>query len=406
MREDLPRVARLFAPAVYKLFRRRSVWLFFSHSTKPWGGNSRAVCDAASNNPKLQKILIMNFGDTPSKVIESQYKSSHVPVHVYDRWTASSVWAALCADIIFVHEYSKYHMPNFTVNLWHGIPLKRIGQFQERLSSIKLPHFFRKRPKRRLKRPRSVNQPQRLISSSVHDHVVMTACFHLYPDRVLNCGLPRNDWLDPTFSLPSDLARDAARLSAMCGSRKLCLYAPTFRDEIKDWVPISRDQLQRLSCLLAAQGVVLGVRPHITIPQNFFDDLPECLDLSSSKFAEIQVLLRHSDMLITDYSSTALDFMLTKRPIVSFAPDLDEYSRGYLYSFRDVFPGPILRTFDDLLVSVEKIYTDASFRRECIQIADRVSHLFHEPGRRDISANLVEDLLLVRDMRLIESERS
>src|SRR5690625_2275563 len=107
-------------------------------------------------------------------------------------------------------------------------------------------------------------------------------------------------------------------------------------------------------------------------------------------------------MLITDYSSTSLDFMLLGRPILSFAPDLNEYARGYLYSFRDVFPGHISETFDDLLGAVDKLYTDYEFYRECVGVARRVFHLFHEHGRNNISVNLVEDILSMRSAGVIE----
>jgi len=232
----------------------------------------------------------------------------------------------------------------------------------------------------------------------------MTACFHLHPARVLNCGLPRNDWLAPDIRLPSDLAEAADRLAEMCGSRKLCLYAPTFRDEKREWSPMSRDQLVQLSQLLAAHGAVLGIRPHITVPETFFDNLPGCLDLSSSVFPEVQVALRHADMLITDYSSTSLDFMLMERPILSFAPDLSEYTRGYLYSFRDVFPGIVLESYSDLLDAVCKVYTDEEFRSDCVQIAGSVFHLFHEYGRKDISAKIVENIFLERSSGVVEVE--
>jgi CDP-glycerol glycerophosphotransferase (TagB/SpsB family) len=61
-------------------------------------------------------------------------------------------------------------------------------------------------------------------------------------------------------------------------------------------------------------------------------------------------------MLLTDYSSCFVDFMLTGRPMVSFAYDFDRYAqaeRGLFYDMHQVFPGPICRDFRQLQAALE-----------------------------------------------------
>jgi len=60
--------------------------------------------------------------------------------------------------------------------------------------------------------------------------------------------------------------------------------------------------------------------------------------------------------LITDYSSCFIDFMLTDKPMISFAYDLDHYAeveRGLFYELEHVFPGPVCRDFTALEQALE-----------------------------------------------------
>ena len=54
--------------------------------------------------------------------------------------------------------------------------------------------------------------------------------------------------------------------------------------------------------------------------------------------SDMYPLFRHSDVLITDYSSIFFDYLLLDRPIIHFAADLDSYrfrDRGFSYRFED-----------------------------------------------------------------------
>lgn len=62
---------------------------------------------------------------------------------------------------------------------------------------------------------------------------------------------------------------------------------------------------------------------------------------------------------MTDYSSCFIDFMLTGRPMLSFAYDYDHYAnteRGLFYDLEHVFPGPVCRDFDHLMTGLEQIF--------------------------------------------------
>lgn len=84
-------------------------------------------------------------------------------------------------------------------------------------------------------------------------------------------------------------------------------------------------------------------------------------DLSEKCIVSLQELLAISDMLITDYSSTFYDFLLTGRPIVHYCYDYDIQLgiRGFAYN--PVIPfaaGSVVYSFNDLCKELKGLFTD------------------------------------------------
>jgi CDP-glycerol glycerophosphotransferase (TagB/SpsB family) len=83
------------------------------------------------------------------------------------------------------------------------------------------------------------------------------------------------------------------------------------------------------------------------------------LDLSSGRYPNIEMLYREASLLLTAYSSCAIDFMLTDKPVLSFAYDHDHYAnseRGLFYELEHVFPGPVCRDFAQLAQALEDVF--------------------------------------------------
>lgn len=367
--------------------RQQGNWCFLVEPHKPWGGNLRAVCEAAAADERIKHILILNAGTTDNSDILKSLSGSQCKIEIRrQRPGLSSYPGIFRATHVFHEEYKHFGLPNCLVNLWHGIPIKKIGVFHSR-SKIKKGKQVSKSFS-----ARDLSRHDFLLASSTHDQVVMSACFQMPPEKVLPIGLPRNDWLDPELSLPPDLQKDFERLESLKAGRKLVLYAPTFRDNHKDVIPLNPSEIEALARQLAQQKAILGLRLHPTSEGKIPQLTPELgyLDCSSLQFPEVQVLLRGTDVLLTDYSSTCLDFCLTNRPSVSYCPDLDDYSRGFLYPLDTVFPGPLVKTADELSSTLERCLKDPA---SCAESVTRSRTLFHEQANRNISRTLINRLL-------------
>ena len=83
---------------------------------------------------------------------------------------------------------------------------------------------------------------------------------------------------------------------------------------------------------------------------------------------EISRLLCVSDICISDYSSLIFEYALFERPMIFYAPDLQEYfdERGFYYDYDTLTPGPVFSDQEQLIAYIREI--DERFDRQ--QIAD------------------------------------
>lgn len=311
-------------------------------------GNDRAVFEEVKNDPRIRKVVL-----TRSK----QINLSGVNVHFYDIDSAEAQQIILRAKNIFLKHGPRINIPypceynqrNF-INLWHGIPLKRIGISSLDGSGERFNNLV------------AHNKPNRcVISSSKVDRLAMTAGFYpLTYNDIPVTGLPRIDFITmPESELPEDMQQELSALREKLAGKKLALYAPTFRNAQDDaYFSFNTEQLSNLQSLLNHNNTVLGVREHMADTTKSYNEVLSeigCLNFSAENVINIEMLYRVADVLITDYSSCYIDYLATRKPVISFAYDLESYmneERGFYYDIHEVFPGPVCTTFETMLIEL------------------------------------------------------
>ncbi|MFO7962793.1 MAG: CDP-glycerol glycerophosphotransferase family protein [Desulfobacterales bacterium] len=233
------------------------------------------------------------------------------------------------------------------VQLWHGSPLKKIHLDSPIHNKLPVPFC-------------ALNAFLYFISKWSYRqwHIAVTACertalryntaFGLPMDRILPIGDPRCDRLIGESNSDIETKReklyDYWRLSpALSKSEKLILYAPTWRDG-KDWIPGPPPTLTVImKKSLASMNARFIIRSHPLDGSLFYqgDNPSDRLSfLPPGNFPHINEWLSAFDVLITDYSSIAMDWALLRKPLILFPFDLEQYriDRG-LYEPYDVFAG-------------------------------------------------------------------
>jgi CDP-glycerol glycerophosphotransferase (TagB/SpsB family) len=162
--------------------------------------------------------------------------------------------------------------------------------------------------------------------------------------------------------------------------RMIVLYAPTYRDHVRDRKGRYRLDLhldvERLRSALGDRAVILFRKHHYvadaapSTPDGFVRDV--------SRFPDANELMLAADVLVTDYSSAMVDFASTGRPILLFAYDLEDYPRGFYVDYEATVPGPVLRTTGEVAEALES----TSFERLGARF-DAIAYGGREAGAED-----------------------
>jgi len=323
----------------------KTLWVFPVGTLGAWRDNLRFVFDAAAAHPEIRCVILFAPGDR------------HLPpgAEAVPRLSLKGLALLWRSGVCFVHHgvldsYYKLSDPRRqVVNLWHGITLKHIGILDLSLNSH--------RRKRQILR--SAQKYSWTVASSEEDAEALRRCYGLDPRAVKVTGLPRNDRLiQEESALPPDMAGALALLRKELNGRRLVAYVPTWRTENPAGFQLSPAQQQRLNDLLTREQAVLGIKAHPNAPGAALGlAAGQFIDLSNTPSPEIGVLLHAADVLVTDYSSIWVDYLLLGRPIVGFCYDFDHYgqTRGFVTNYESVFPGPLNRNFDALLQDLEAV---------------------------------------------------
>ena len=175
-----------------------------------------------------------------------------------------------------------------------------------------------------------IAEPERTFLHRYYDAVVVGGDWTRAPyaaalrtpiERVIALGSPRTDFFFDTAALAAARERVLAAHPALAG-RRVVLYAPTFRGRgIAKRAAPGLDAVALRSALPADHVLVLKTHPNLDPAATATDGYDVVVDPT----AEINDLLATTDILITDYSSSVVEFALLRRPIVLLVGDLAEY---------------------------------------------------------------------------------
>ncbi|RLA82617.1 MAG: hypothetical protein DRG78_06715 [Epsilonproteobacteria bacterium] len=234
-----------------------------------------------------------------------------------------------------------YISPNqITIQLWHGVGLKKMSK----LTNITYDYFI---------------STSKWTNESNFINIFQSKKFLIY-------GYPRNDFLlRETSSL--DLLFCDKELYSFSKTHKIVLYVPTIREYLfqgektyKDLLPFN---FYTLNKSLNDINIVMIIKLHPYVLE-FFYLFIENSDFSNIIFhpeqGDIYPILKYTDILITDYSSIAYDFLLLDRPIIFFDYDREKYEKnmdGFLFNYDEYTPGFKVQTQEELITAMTKVDT-------------------------------------------------
>lgn len=333
--------------------KKKELWVIASHLGLV--GNTRFLAEQVlENKPEIQVCYYSFFAGRGQEESETYFKQRYVGrFKLLKRRSLAALITALRSRYIFIsHDLLRdagFPLTNLrgrrvVINLWHGISMKRHWLLKK--YDLCTTHWLKAR------------QFSKVIASSPLDALAKAGSFRKSLDDIWITGNPRSDILMGK-ALPGDLQKQEQRLEEELQGRSLVLYAPTWRSYGGSFQPFPPGGLERLARNLNRHNYVLGLRLHGK-DELLFNELYHtvaALNLGSERYPETEVLLKNTAILITDYSSIGLDFLLTGRPLVAYWYDLHDYckKRGFLWELVELFPGAKAYTYAELEAVLQEL---------------------------------------------------
>ena len=218
------------------------------------------------------------------------------------------------------------------VNLWHGTPLKKIGNLEKGLEKTDY-NFF-----------------SMVVASSPLYKPIMAKIFGCDESQVIITGNPRNDELFIENRKVDKMIRGDAQ--------KVILWLPTYREYDEEYVVsvLKKSQLELLNKRLKQNHCKMIIKLHplqrVSVKGENYSNIEFASQKDLNKRGiSVYALLRSADALITDYSSVYFDYMLLNRPIAFTVDDIEEYGkkRGFVFDNPyEYMPGMKLSTYEHL----------------------------------------------------------
>ncbi len=328
---------------------------FESFLGKNYSGNPKYIYEyMISDNRFKDFTFVWSYSGENKEVI----KGNPIVVNrnsqeYYEYFAKSKYWVS---NIIFPIKIKRND--NVYIQTWHGTPLKRLAYDID------------------ITGPETLARENLYIESRNWDYLIAANDYSeeifkrafKFDKKMLTTGYPLND-----VFYRNDVDELIVKFKQGLNiplNKKVVLYAPTWRDNnsTSSWnydFDVKLD-LEAMKNKLGDDYCVL-LRMHHLISENLeiSEDLGDFV-YDVSKYDDVQELYLISDILITDYSSVFFDYANTKRPILFYAYDFDDYKdniRGFYLDMHKDLPGPVIEKEEDLIDAiinideVEKEYT-------------------------------------------------
>ena len=340
-------ILRNFYYLLEKLVRKDKRIALFFMTEKYYYDNSKYLFERMRQKEDFKSILF-----TANKALYASLQEKF-PGEVVYAWSLKGLFLFLRTKNViisygisaapffpyYLHEKCKY-----VIYLGHGVPMKKMGLQTD---------AWQKYAKRY-----QIQKYSYMAACSPLEQVIHGAGFNIDMNHVWVSGLPRNDYL---MSATSD---EALIKKHPYLNQKVILYAPTWREETQsaEFFPFQDFDSEQLDAFLEKERAYILLRGHKEDIKR--DDALSRFDISKMKrvlkadqdlFPDVYELLPYVDVLLTDYSSIWIDYLLLDRPIVFIPYDLEEYkkTKGLFLDFEKNTPGYKANSYKEFETQIE-----------------------------------------------------
>lgn len=369
------KIAKLYIEWLFsRLFvafpRDSKLVVFSSEQGKKMGGNPYFLyLKAKKIYPEYRLIWVLKNS------IEVE-RLNTIGIKCYYGKSLKGAWFQMRAKMI-VHSHSivddfikSFVSGAVSINTWHGVGLKKVWGANSKTFTYKIM-------KGKSKLKRFLKLPLVYMNRTVKSYMISTSdrvskyypeTFLVSSNEVFNLGQARND----VFFEPLE---EEKKLPELILNEKIILYMPTHRQNGNNEIPLSKWlDYDKIDAMCEKNGYKFIIKLHPFNKPQEVKAYKNILDYTSTPL-DTQILLKYTDILVTDYSSCYTDYLILDRPVIFFAYDLYEYlaqDRNMYFNFFEVTPGIMAKTkaefIDALQITLEGIDDFASERKRVLDI--------------------------------------
>ena len=350
--------------------------LFCSFGGRKFDDSPRAIYDEVCRRAEFNDWrLIWAFADINKYKIPRGEIIKIDSIAFFKALLYSSVWVSNSGMDRGIGLHRKQ---TIRVETWHGTPLKKIGG-DENQNGLR---------KKGSKAKRKLDADTIRCAQSEYDLAIFKRIFNAEENKIILCDLPRNDSL---LRYTQDRVCAIKQSIGIPLDKKVILYMPTYREYLlnEDYktylappIDLKKWQEELKSDYILLIRAHYAVNAALEVKENGF-----VKDVSGYPY--INDLYIVSDILISDYSSSFVDYAILDRPMFCFAYDLEEYElkRGLYVKLEETLPCPIDKDEDSLIEHIKALdYQKASN-------ATRQFHNRYAPYAGHASKSVVDEIL-------------
>lgn len=313
--------------------------IFSSFYGRQYSGDPKILYEVLHRikNDDYEYIWVLNSTDNTNLLSNTKTVSRYSLKHLF--YLATSKYRI---DNCQESKYLKPRKDTIYLQTWHGTPLKKIAQDIEDSSFDEVKKDWEK----------DSSYWTYLLSSSTQVSKLLSKAFLIDEEKIITLGYPRNDML---MNVSEEIKNKIFKKVGISTNKKVILYAPTFRDDEKDYFSIKLNLHNFISSL--SDEYILLIRMHTNIKNKSVENFDKKNIYDVSLYDDIQELYAISDILVTDYSSVFFDYSLLQKPIIFYAYDLDKYKnvlRGFYFDYESL-PGVIVKSEVELYTCIKNI---------------------------------------------------
>ncbi len=230
---------------------------------------------------------------------------------------------------------------------------------------------------------------------------VYAQAFNLPEENVLVTGIPNNDKIFDDHFVQDTKVRLLEKYPVLA-NKKVITYAPTFRGRISTYFKEAKIDLARVHQALGEDYVII-YKAHPLISGSAYENNPHVLFIEEEPISSIFCV---TDVLITDYSAIAVDWMVFDKPIIAYVPDFKSYSKkpGLTIDYLQEFPGAVTFNEGELIQALQATDSTSYQKERALFFKKTYNYCDGKATERvlEVIENLMTEKTVEKNMREVE----